>query len=69
MKKILKGIINNVNKYKYRNVFGEKFRGKTKLCLEVCKHLYMNDNYKKGIFVFELINFNSMKKNIPELNK
>ena len=69
MKDLLRDIINIVKKYNYCNVYGNEFRGKIKICLEVCKHFFMNEEmFKKGIFVFKLKYFNSVKKNIPELN-
>ena len=69
MKDLLRDIINIVKKYNYCNVYGNEFRGKIKICLEVCKHFFMNEEmFKKGIFVFKLKYFNAIKKNIPELN-
>ena len=69
MKDLLRDIINIVKKHKYCNVHGKEFKGKTKICLEVCKHFFMNEEiFKKGIFVFELRFFNSVKDKIPELN-
>ena len=69
MEDLFRDIINNVKEYKYCNVFGKKFTGKTRICLEVCKHFFMNEEkFKKGIFVFDLRFFNSVKDKIPELN-
>ena len=69
MKDILRDIIKNVKKYNFCNVYGNEYKGKTKVCEEVCKHFFMNEElFKKGIFVFDLRYFNAVKNQIPELN-
>ena len=65
MKDILRDIINNIKNFAYLNIFGNEFRGKTKLYEEACKYLYMNGDFKKGIFII-LKNFRTIKS-IPEL--
>jgi len=68
MKNILKDLINTIKDNKYVNIYGNKFLEKTKICREACKYFYMNNKFKKGIFIFKLKYLNKLK-NIYELNK
>jgi len=66
-KNILEDIINLINKNQYINVYGnEQINGKKRICQEVCKYLYMNNYFKKGIFIIDLKYFKKIR-NIPEL--
>ena len=67
MKDILRDVINKIKNNKYTNLFGTEFRGKKKLCEEAFKYFYMNGIFKKGIFIVDLKNINSIKS-LPELN-
>ena len=66
MKDILKDIINHIKNNKYTNLFGNIFRGKRKLCEEAYKYFYMNGLFKKGIFIVDIKNINTIKY-LPEL--
>ena len=62
MKGVLSNLINKILNYKFIVLYGDLFSGRTRICLELCKYFYMNDNFKEGIFY---INFNK----IPKLKK
>ena len=68
MKSILRDLINIIRDNKYVNIYGNKFLGKIKICREVCKYFYVNNKFKKGIFIIKLKYLNKLK-NISELNK
>ena len=69
MKHILEDLINIIRDYKFVNIHGNKFLEKTKIiCREICKYFYMNNKFKKGIFIIKLKYLNKLK-NISELNK
>ena len=68
MKNILRDLINIIRGNKYVNIYGSKCLEKTKICREVCKYFYMNNEFKNGIFIIKLKNLNKLK-NISELNK
>ena len=68
MKDILRDLIKLISdkNNKIINIYGNEFRGKTKLCEEVCKHFYMRNYFKKGIFIIDF-KLNNRIKDIPEL--
>ncbi len=68
MKEILRDLIFSIKKHQYVNVFGdrEKFKGKVMMCEEVCKYFYMNNYFKKGIFVVNAKYLNKFKT-LPEI--
>ena len=61
-KKILKNAINQIFEHRRVNIFGEKGRGKTSLCLELCKYFYINNYFKKGIYYISNKNKKSMEE-------
>ena len=60
LKKILEHFINFIKENQIVNLYSSKFLVKTKLCIEICKYFYMNNYFKKGIFIIDLKYF---KKN------
>ena len=68
MKEILSELISRIKNNKIVNVFGDKeqFKGKVKMCEEVCKYFYMNNYFKKGIYVVNVRYLNKFKS-LPEI--
>ena len=66
MKDILKEVINTIKNNKYINLFGNIFKEKRKICEEAYKYFYMNGFFKKGIFIVDIKNINSIT-NLLEL--
>jgi len=61
MKKLLKDLIIKIQKYRYINLYGDNYSGKTILCKELCKYFFMNNNFKEGIFYINLNKMNKIK--------
>ena len=66
MKPILENLITMVMNNKIVNLFGNKYFRTTKLCVEICKYFFMNNYFKKGIYILELKYFFKIQK-MPEL--
>jgi hypothetical protein len=68
MKTVLFDLIEIIRTNRFVNIYGDKlkFRGKVKICEEVCKYFYMNNYFKKGIFVLNVRHLNKVKY-IPEI--
>ena len=68
MKNIIRDLINLIGdkNNKIINIYGNEFKGKTKLSEEICKHFYMRNFFKKGIFIIDF-RLNNRIKDIPEL--
>ena len=60
MKKLLENIINFIKDNQIVNLYGYKLLGK-KLCIEISKYFYMNNYFKKGIYIIDLRYFNKEK--------
>ena len=54
MKELLKELIIKIKKYRYINLYGDISSGKTRLCRELCKYFFMNNNFKEGIYYIKL---------------